>query len=420
MPDVVAGLDSAVMFGKGEPGSNQPNEFAGELQNWWIRCDRIVDSYTPPVVFTPTDPDYFEIYGRFDFRFNGNDSVLYAAIYNNAGEHRIDNLLDFSLGRFQQIHFDPISSDDPNRGVWYLSSGDDQRFVSSSVKDVSFWMYDGITEDAEWSYICHYMKWALSNVDGTVFAQTSVADGSFWVFNDNVGSDSWYFITHYMKHVISNQAETVFSQTNVSDGSIWMYNLSYEWLMQLGKISVAKLDSTTYASLNAVDGSIYAFNASNDSFKYLEKSLKLFNQDGTPTGYCELGFNSSGDGSYLQLGSGVYRGEIHAGDHTNGDLSLTVANVSTGKGLFYQSSTDSIGVTGASGANGYLYPYQLVIDDGTNTGTYEPNEITLTSGGATVFINAGDISGGTASFQQVTLCVGGVSKTAYFLMTTPQ
>ena len=56
---------------------------------------------------------------------------------------------------------------------------------------------------------------------------------------------------------------------------------------------------------------------------------------------------------------------------------------------------------------------------GGYVGTYEPGAITLTGGG-TVYMSASALGGQTASFQPLTVCVGGVTKTAYFLMTYPQ
>lgn len=54
------------------------------------------------------------------------------------------------------------------------------------------------------------------------------------------------------------------------------------------------------------------------------------------------------------------------------------------------------------------------------TGTYEPGAITLKGGGGTVYIDASAIGSKTAYFQAITVCVGGVSKQAFFLMTDPQ
>lgn len=182
--------------------------------------------------------------------------------------------------------------------------------------------------------------------------------------------------------------------------------------MRAGIISTSNSAGTSYAALNATDGSIYAYDATGYNFLYRRGDLKLYSSNFATT--IELQVLSTASSFEMFSPDSASHAEMIV---SNSQVAFQMLDAS-GAGLNYNSTVGNFSVLNGTGGVGQYAAATASLNDGSHTGTWWPSGLTLTNGTGTVSIDCSDFTG-TMSAQQVTLCVDGVSKTAYFLMTTP-
>jgi hypothetical protein len=128
----------------------------------------------------------------------------------------------------------------------------------------------------------------------------------------------------------------------------------------------------------------------------LRKSTRYISADAAPTV------------PILKVYDGTYTGSLTAGG---------VSLASSAGSMTLNSGAGTVMMT-VGAKSGTLSTDTLTLGDGTNTATLHTGSLSLASAGKAITLDASALPS-SASFQQVTICVDGVNKTAWVLMTTP-
>ncbi len=200
---------------------------------------------------------------------------------------------------------------------------------------------------------------------------------------------------------------------NNQECSFWMYdqklnNLKWYW----GGLEMWNETSGTYGVINAdEDEASFWFNdaPTDQNIKWSGGVLELWHQGSGV--YCLLEAQDQGNARlYLSNSEGAW-GEwqtstIFLGDGDEGKATLWPGGLS---------------LSAQGGASGVFQTSTLFLSDGGGgSATLWPTGLTLSDGSGTIDLQCGAVSGKTAYFQSVQLCVDGQSKTAYVLMTAPE
>jgi len=313
-----------------------------------------------------------------------------------------------------------------------------------------------------------YYLYSSGFADGYTCLVTS-ADSGFWGFSSS----------QYEYKLTASSTQTLWQLWS----SAGFYFATYVKGNSVGHYEVSSGDVDFFGTfVKSGEASVWGYNSSQWEYKMEAKgqatSLQMFSTGSSVAGFAKMYAYSSAGGfscskgdkvsstlepsslwcvdEYSKTKSNLYAGGLFIGQQNNANscfidgyiMTVKAADGSDGKffpgwmgvkknnGSYCYIDGSFISVGGAGAGDAKIFPGEIwaknsagasfsavggtmKLSYGSNVGTYEPGAITLTGGG-TVYITSSDLGGKTASFQPLTVCVGGVSKTAYFLMTTPQ